>query len=215
MDLAVQLMMGVSLGACSGMRAWLPMLIVALLKRGGYVTLNPSFGFLDSDAAVVVFAVAAVAEILADKFPGVDHALDSISTVVRPAVGTVLASSMIKGMDPLAAVVLGMIVGGGPSILVHSAKAATRLKLTALMPAHAGMGNAAASTLEDLASAVTLWLTVHAPVLAFVLVILAMLAAGWIVYHALKTGAKLFRGLASRLGRHPPAGDAGTTSSGP
>jgi hypothetical protein len=35
MQLAVELMMGVSLAACVGLRAWLPLLMVGLLARAG------------------------------------------------------------------------------------------------------------------------------------------------------------------------------------
>lgn len=73
--LAVQPMMGISLVACAGLRAWQPILAIGLLARGGYAQLRPSFPFLTRDDALTVFGVAAVLEFLGDKFIVIDYFL--------------------------------------------------------------------------------------------------------------------------------------------
>lgn len=153
MNLAVQLMMGISLAACAGLRAGLPMLTVGLLARGGYAQLHPSFAFLARDDALVIFGAATALELLGDKIIAIDHFLDAVGTIVSPPIGTVLASSMLVGLDPLAATVLGLIVGGSTSFTVHAGKAVVRAKCSALAPFHGGIANVALSTVEDVAPA--------------------------------------------------------------
>lgn len=195
MSVVLQLMMGISLAACAGLRAWLPMLVVGLLAHGGYVHLNSSFEFLARNDALIIFGVATAIELVGDKIIAVDHFLDAVSTVVRPAVGTVLASSMLTKLDPLAAVVLGLIVGGGASFTVHAGKAVVRAKASALVPFHGGVANAAISVVEDLISGVGLWISVQLPVLAFVLALVVIVTAIWLVIKFIKTGKRLFASL--------------------
>src|SRR5688572_6394478 len=88
------LAMGIGLAACAGIRAWLPLLMAGGLARWGIIELGSSFQFIASDRALILFGVATVIEIVADKVPAVDHALDSLSTVLRPAAGSLLAASV-------------------------------------------------------------------------------------------------------------------------
>ena len=54
---------------------------------------------------------AVVAEILADKIPVVDHFLDGVGLFVKPVAGTLVLASTLSGTSPLAATVLGLILG--------------------------------------------------------------------------------------------------------
>jgi hypothetical protein len=202
MSLAVQLMMAVSLAACAGLRAWLPMLVVGLLSRGDYVQLNGPFAFLARDDALIIFGGATVIEFFGDKVVAIDHFLDAMGTVIRPAVETVLASSMLAGMDPLAAVVFGLIVGGGMSLTVHAGKAVARAKVSALIPFHGGLGNAILSTAEDVISGLCLWIIIHAPLLEFILALFAIIGAAWLVMKFIKSGRRLFKFLKNRRRVH-------------
>src|SRR5262245_2472155 len=87
--------LAVTLAACAGLRAWLPLLLAGLLSRGGYLTLGPSFQFLGSNRALALFALATLIELAGDKIPVLDHALDVLSTPLRPAAGTLLAASAL------------------------------------------------------------------------------------------------------------------------
>ena len=56
--------------ACAGLRAWLPLLLASLLARAGWLDLGPSFQFLASNKALLLFAVATVVVgLLAAIFP--------------------------------------------------------------------------------------------------------------------------------------------------
>jgi len=117
-----------------------------------------------------------VIELLADKIPVVDHALDALSTFLKPVAGMVLAASVMWTVDdPIVALALGVMVGAPASLVPHTAKATLR---GVLSPITAGLAAPILSVLED--------------VIAFGLVALAILApfvvaAGFVLF-ALLTG---------------------------
>lgn len=191
MDTATQLMIGVSLAACAGLRAWLPLLMVGLLAHNGYVHLSPAYSFLASDNALIIFGIATVVEVLADKVLGLDHLMDTLGTVIRPAAGTILSSAMLTHVDPTTATILGLIVGGSTSLTIHAGKAAVRVKTTALAPIHGGAGNATVSAFEDAIALAGPWAAIHYPVATFIVTVILLVAAVFIVYHLIKTGKKV------------------------
>lgn len=203
MDLAVQLLVALGLASCAGLRAWLPLLIVSLLAQNGYLELNQAFAFLARQDAVIIFAVATVLEILGDKVVAVDHFLDAVGAVVRPAAGAVLASAMFVSLDPLMAIVLGLIVGGSSAFTVNAGKALARTKATALAPFHGGAGNAAMSLGEDLVTAGSLWLIALNPLLAALIASTLIVGSLWLVSLFVRKGGHLLAWLRARV--RPPA----------
>lgn len=149
--LAVQVAMGLSLAACAGLRAFLPLLVVGVAGRLDWLALSESFVWLESTPALLVFGVAVVAELAADKVPVVDHALDAAQTLVKPIAGTLLAASVLTELRPLEATVLALITGGAVSETVHLTKAKLRLLSTAVT---AGVGNPVISVAEDVGAGV-------------------------------------------------------------
>ena len=156
------LAMGIGLAACAGIRAWLPLLMAGALARWGIIELGPSFQFIAGNRALILFGVATVIEILADKIPAVDHALDSLSTVLRPAAGSLLAASVLwQVSDPLTALALGVAVGAPTSLVPHAAKSLLRAASTTFT---GGLANPFISILEDLMTVALFVLTVLIPV---------------------------------------------------
>lgn len=170
------LAMGIGLAACAGIRAWLPLLMAGGLARWGVIELGPSFQFIAGNRALILFGVATVIEILADKVPAVDHALDSLSTVLRPAAGSLLAASVLwQVSDPLTALALGVAVGAPTSLVPHAAKSLLRAASTTFT---GGLANPFISILEDLMTVALFVLTVLVPVVvAAVLVLIGLLVA--------------------------------------
>jgi hypothetical protein len=155
--------LAIALSACAGLRAWLPLFLAGLLSRAGFLELGSSFQFLGSNKALVLFGIATLIEIAADKVPALDHALDMLSTVLRPAAGALLAASVLgRFADPLTALALGVAVGAPASFVPHAAKSAVRVASSALT---AGLGNPVLSVLEDLLSLVMFALALLVPVL--------------------------------------------------
>lgn len=170
-DLLQSIALGIALAACAGLRAWLPLFAVGLSVRLGVVPLGDSFRFLGSNTALTVFAIATVIELIADKIPVVDHALDALSTFLKPIAGMVLAASVLWTVDdPIVAIALGVMVGAPASLVPHTAKATLR---GVLSPITGGLAAPVLSILED--------------VIAFGLVALAILApfvvaAGFVLF---------------------------------
>jgi uncharacterized paraquat-inducible protein A len=108
-----------------------------------------------------------VIELVGDKVPAVDHALDVIGTPLRPAAGALLAASVLGTVsDPLTALVLGTAVGAPSALVPHAAKTALRTVSTTLT---GGLANPVLSLLEDAISFVIFVLAILVPVLVVAL----------------------------------------------
>jgi uncharacterized membrane protein len=120
--------LGFSLAACAGLRAWLPMLVAGLTARfTDQIELGESYQFLESTPALVLFGVATVVEMVGDKFPVVDHALDAFGTVARPVAGALLSAAVLYQVEnPLFALGIGILVGAPTAAVPHAVKAASR-----------------------------------------------------------------------------------------
>jgi hypothetical protein len=165
--------LAIALAACAGLRAWLPLLLAGALSRLGLLELGESFGFLGSDKALVLFGVASALEIGADKIPALDHALDALSTLLRPAAGALLAASVIgRFADPLTALALGVAVGAPASLVPHALKASLRGLSTGLT---GGLANPVISLLEDAIAVALFVLSVLVPIAVALSVLLATL----------------------------------------
>lgn len=160
---ASQLAMGFALAASCGLRAFLPLFTAAVLARMGYVVVGPSFAWIGSTPALIVFGSAVVIEFIGDKFPVVDHALDVAGLIVKPTAATLLTASMFTYVDPILAVVIGLAAGGAVASAVHVVKSKLRLASTLLT---AGIGNPILSVLEDITSILSTALAVLLPLFA-------------------------------------------------
>ena len=178
-DFLPALALAIALAASAGLRAWLPLLLAGGLARFGVLDLGPSYQFLASNKALVLFGVATAIELVGDKVPAVDHALDAIGTLLRPAAGALLAASVLGTVsDPLSSAVLGTAVGAPSALVPHAAKSALRVAATATA---AGLANPLLSLLEDLISVVTFVLAILAPLLVVAALGLTLyLASRWL-----------------------------------
>ena len=176
---------GLVLAAVAGLRAFLPLAVLGLAGRMGWIGLGPDFTWLGSTPALLAFWSASVAELLGDKVPVVDHALDTVGSVLRPVAGALALAAVTTHPGPLWTTVLAIVVGGSAAGLVHLGKASARLGSSTLS---FGIANPLLSVVEDLASGVLAILAVLVPVLA--LVLLALLAFGaWRLIRRVTRGA--------------------------
>lgn len=173
-QLVMQVAMGISLAACAGLRAFLPLLVISILHRLGKIQVDPSFEWIGSNPALIVFGIATLVEMFGDKFPVIDHALDSIGLIVKPIAGTIIFAAVIVKMDPVLAVVLGIIAGGSISEIIHIKKATIRGGSSALT---AGVANPFLSFIEDLSAVIGVAVSILVPILAFFLVLILLYLA--------------------------------------
>jgi hypothetical protein len=180
------LALAMALAASAGLRAWLPLLLAGTLARLGVLDLGPSFQLLASNKALVLFGTATLIEVLGDKIPALDHALDAVGTVLRPAAGALLASSVLGTVtDPLTAVALGTAVGAPSALIPHALKSAVRVVSTGTT---GGLANPVLSFVEDALAVLVFILAVLVPVLVLALMGLSLLvAARWIRRRRMRT----------------------------
>jgi hypothetical protein len=161
------------LSTASGLNAYVPLLTVGLLARyTNLVHLNPPYDALAHPVVLVLLAVLAVLDFIADKVPGVDHVLHIVGLVLHPVAGAILflaASSDVGAVHPVLAAVCGIILAGG----THGARMAVRPVSTATT---AGVANSVLSFCEDVVSLLVSVLAVIVPVLAALLLLLCIAA---------------------------------------
>jgi len=187
--LLAQLAMGITLAACTGLRAFLPPLALGVASRAGLLELPANLSWLGSNPVLTVLSVAVVVELLGDKVPVVDHFLDGAGLVLRPAAGALVGAVPLMalvsagpegpadGPIPWVAGLSGAVLGGSLSTGVHLAKSHLRLGSTLLT---AGLVNPLISLLEDLVSFVIVALAVIVPLAGFA--ILAGVAFALVVF---------------------------------
>ncbi len=180
-QLILALLLGLGLAASTGLNTFLPLLLLSAAARFHVagITLGAKFHWLTSDVAMVVLIVACVIEIVADKFPAVDHFLDVAGSFVRPVAGAVAAASVLTGVDPTVAAIVGIIVGAPTSFGFHSLKAATRVASSATT---FGCANPVISLVEDVVSFFLSMVAIFAPIAipAFLLLF------GWALWRLVK-----------------------------
>jgi hypothetical protein len=168
--------LAIALAACAGLRTFLPLFLAGLLSRAGWLVLGPSFQFLSSNRALILFGIASLIEILADKIPAVDHALDALSTPLRAGAGALLAASALGQVtDPLHALALGAAVGAPAALVPHAAKAGLRAASTAFT---GGLANPLLSFGEDVVTLLLFALSVLVPLAVVLLLVLAGVLLG-------------------------------------
>lgn len=173
--------LAISLAACAGLRAFLPLLIAGGLSRAGVLHLGEGYNFVASTPALVLFGIAAVLEIVGDKIPAVDHALDAVGTLIRPVAGSLLAASVMWQInEPLWAMVLGVIVGAPTALAPHAVKSATRAASSTFS---LGLANPIISTIEDFSAAALAVLAIALPIVA-ALFLVAMVFVMWILWRS-------------------------------
>jgi uncharacterized membrane protein len=178
MHMVAAILMGISLAACAGLRAFMPLFAVGLAARGHFFPVQPWFAWVGSDEAVIMFGVATLVELVADKVPVLDHALDVFHTVARPIAGALVAMSAFYQVSPTYAAALGIIVGAPIAAGFHFAKAGTRVASTHLT---AGLGNPVLSIVEDAAAVTGTVLALFAPVVAALAIgLTAFFAFRWV-----------------------------------
>lgn len=190
-------LLGLGLSASTGLNTFIPLLILSGAARFNLwgVELGQKFDWLTSDTGLTVLIVAAIAEIVADKIPAVDHFLDSVGTFIRPAAATIASAAVLTGanVDPTVAAIVGFVVGTPTSLAFHTMKAGTRVASTATT---FGCANPALSIAEDVVSVLFSVLSIFLPLL----VPFALALAIWLLWRTWKRT----RGSAAPAGFVPP-----------
>jgi hypothetical protein len=157
------------LSTAGGLNAYAPLLVVGLLARfTGLVHLAPPYDLLAHPLVLAALGLLAALDFVADKVPGIDHALHVTGLVIHPAAGAVLAlaaNSEAGAVHPALAAACGLALAGG----THAARMAARPVSTATT---GGIANPVVSFCEDVASVAMAVVAILVPILAALLVLL-------------------------------------------
>ncbi len=174
LSMALAVLTGLGIAAACGLRAFLPLLLLGVAARLGWVSLADSASWLSSTPALFALGTATLLELVGDKVPAVDHALDVLGTVLRPAAAWVGAYAVLVNWPAPWGPLIALLLGSG-ALLVHGIKAKLRLGSTV---ATLGHGNPLLSMSEDIiaVSLVVIAFLVPVVILAVLIVLAWMLA---------------------------------------
>jgi hypothetical protein len=187
LHLPLSIVLGVGLAAATGLRVFLPMLIVGVAAYSGHLPLDPSFAWLATPSALIMLSVAALAEILAYYVPAVDNLLDTLATPAALVAGTIVSAAVTTDVPPMVKWTAAIVAGGGVAGLTQGVTALLRVKSTVFT---GGVGNVVLSTAELVGA-----------ILVSLLALVAPLAALGVVIFFLWLGTRLIRHLFRR--EHP------------
>lgn len=164
--------LGVGLAAACGFRVFLPVLVMGLAARAGFLEPTAGFEWVAGTPALLTFAVAMACEIGAYYVPWLNNLLDTVAMPAAVAAGTVVAAANVEAASPLLTWSLAAVTGGGAAAVVQ---AGTTLLRGASTLATAGLGNPAVSTAENGAAVGLSLLALAVPALALAAVVLLVL----------------------------------------
>jgi hypothetical protein len=187
----LSVVLGIGLAAAVGLRVFLPLFVMSIAAHLGHLELSGQFEWLGTLAAMTMLGVAALLEILAYYFPGIDNLLDAIATPTAIVAGTIAAAAVMTDLPPIVKWTTAVIAGGGVAGLTQGATALLRAKSTATT---GGFANPVIATGELGGSLLVTILAIAAPLVALVLIVLFL----WFV-------VRLVRRLLRRAPHPPPS----------
>ena len=171
LTLTLALFAGVALSAACGLRAFLPLLAVGVGARFFHVQLQPSMQWLTGDLSLVTLGSATAIEMLGDKIPSIDHALDAAATVIRPVTAAIATYGILVHWPTPWAQIIAVLLGGS-ALAIHAAKANTRVGSSIFT---LGLANPLLSVVEDVMSFTFIAIAFLAPVIIALLMLLVFL----------------------------------------
>lgn len=182
------LLAALGLSSVSGLRAYFPLLAVAVASHltGGsgqaLIPLSKPFQALGTPWFIVLLVVLMLGEFTVDKLPVIDHISDAIHTIIRPLSGAIIMAGTSNALSERN-VWVAAIIGAVLALTVHTAKAASRPVVTA---STAGLGNPVVSFAEDGLAVIIAVLAIFAPVIAVIVLLIAAVLIGWLVYKGVR-----------------------------
>src|SRR5262249_24525903 len=176
------LAVALGLAALAGVNLYLTVFATGLAIHFHWITLAPQYQSLEVLGNPWIISIAGVLyllEFFADKIPWVDSIWDAVHTVIRRIGGALLAIQVLGHPSPAFTVIVALLAGS-TSLLVHTAKAATRLTANTSPEPFSNIG---LSLGEDAAVLGGLALMHFNPLLALIILLIAI---GAVFYFALR-----------------------------
>ncbi len=140
------LLAGTGFSFSSGLNAYLPLLILALVDRlGTAIELDSPYDGISSNIGILILLLVLPIELIADKIPRLDHYNDMLHTVIRPLAGAFCFMAIASQDDDL-----NVWVAGAIGLLIAGATHAWKMKARpSITSGTNGLGNPFVSVLED------------------------------------------------------------------
>jgi hypothetical protein len=180
-DTLLAIALGIGLAAAVGLRIFLPLLLLSVAARMGWVSLSADFSWLAGSAALITLTVASVVEVAAYYVPGLDHALDVIAAPLALAAGALVMAAVVTDLPPHVKWAVAIIAGAGAAGLTQGASTALRAKSGLLS---AGLANPLVATMELGGAAGLSLLAIFLPAAALIVVVMLVMLL-WRVKRAL------------------------------
>jgi hypothetical protein len=167
-DTALSLGIGVGLAAAAGLRVFLPLFLLGVAARLGWLPLVEGFDWLASGPGLSALGVATVLEIGAYYIPWIDNLLDAAAAPLAVMTGILATAAVTTDLPPSLRWAMAIVAGGGTAGAVQTLTSLARLKSTALT---AGLGNPVLATLELFGSLVTSIVAIVLPIVALFMIV--------------------------------------------
>ncbi len=213
LDVFGALLVAVGASWCAGLNLYATVFVLGAMHRwvDGF-SLPGSLDVLASHWVMWPALALYIIEFLADKFPAVDSAWDTVHTFIRPPAGAVLAA-MAVGDVPLPLQVCAALVGGFLAFGSHATKATARV--VAHTTGTSPIVSPVASVTEDVLVVSTLGLIVAHPIIAAILLVLMMVGAFILMRLCWKFARFLFSRIFGRSRGTPPIPSPGASPTAP
>jgi hypothetical protein len=175
MEVLLSVCLGIGLSAACGFRIFVPFLIMSVASRADHLSLNGSFEWISSDAALITFGVASALEIGAYFVPWLDNLLDSMATPTAVVAGVLASAATIEGTSPLVGWTLAVVGGGSAAGLIQGGTTLLR-GASSLMTG--GFGNPIVSSAEAGGAVTLASLAILLPIIAALIALTVVLAVG-------------------------------------
>jgi len=176
----ISILLGIALSSACGFRIFVPFLMISLIGALGIWTLPDGFEWLDTNQALILFAVASAVEVFAYAIPWLDNLLDVVATPLATFAGVLAtATALSPEMNPLVQWTVAIIAGGGSASLIKGLTNTSRLTSTVTT---GGSANFIVAMLELIAAAILSLLAITLPAIAGILVI------GLLIFAVFKLG---------------------------
>jgi hypothetical protein len=164
----LDLMLGIGLSAAAGFRVFVPLLVMSAAAVLGHIDLPTNFDWIETNQALIVFAVASLVEVVGYYIPFLDVLLDTIATPAAIIAGTLITASLASDLNPFLQWTVAIIAGGGTAGLTKGTTAIIRVIATAVF---AGLSNPVIATIELVLAITLAVLAITVPVLTSVLLL--------------------------------------------
>lgn len=172
----VSIFLGIGLAASAGFRVFVPLFALSLAGYFGLLPLNAQWLWVASTPALIILAIACIAESMAYLIPFVDHALDALAVPLAGIAGTAVMASTMTDVSPAMTWALAIIGGGGSAALIRGVAATGRVASTATT---GGLANPVVSIAETGTAIGLSALAIFLPVIAAIAAVLVAFLILW------------------------------------